>query len=1135
MLPPPHQVKSLCVRLAALIVVVLSLTVAAGAQSRNGFQAPQERKVKDDKPLASKAAHGEVPFRKVNAKLEVSHAKVKRLPQLNKQTEKGKSDKLLHVGVVRSLKTPLDPRTDSDVHVIHTGVVRIAGVVSSGALAVRVQFRDMSLPAGARVFVYSMSNPDEYYGPFEGHGVSQDGTFWTPPVSGEGIVIEYFVPAETEPAYVPFKVSEVAHIYRPAAIAGACNPDVTPEWANVAKSVAMLQFVTGSVVAVCTGTLLNDSNPSLEHYVLTANHCISTQSEAQSAFAYWNYNTGETPPSGTASIAFDLVVTGSPSDFTLLRRGAVLPGLFFSGWDASPLAVGMSVTGIHHPSGSYKRIAFGGTNADCALLPCTDFAGVTWSQGTTESGSSGSGLWIGTPDNAKLVGTLTGGQASCDNLSATDYYGRFSVTYPAISSFLQGTNCVTSINPTNQNFAEAGGNGVITVTAPAGCNWTAVPVEGFVSITGNANGSGNGSINFAVAANNGRQRSASIVVGGQVFKIFQTGGGPCAATPIGFGQTIGGNLTTSDCPLGDGTYFDVYSFNATAGQRISVSMTSSEFDAYLFLNKPDGTNLYQDDDGGGGSNARIPAGTSYVTLPVTGTYMIWANALSPQDTTGAYSVTLTEQAKQTLTILSNGTSSPVNVTVSPVDVNGATNGTTPFTRTYYQTAQAVLSVPAGVGGMIFKEWQKDGVVVTTNTVVSVPIDADHTMTAVYRPPRHSVITIESVNSGGGVTVYPSHLDINGLREGTTPFTRTYEERTGSNYVNFEATYLAPNGNVFEKWQKDGVDVWPAAVASITVDGTPHTLKAFYVVPPTATLTVNSSNPNSGVNITVSPTDRGGLSNGTTSFTRTYIQNTYVNLSAPQTVNGNAFDRWLVNGSSWSSNRSTQVTVNGNVTATAVYIPPPARTLTVQSQHPGTGVNITVTPNDRSGLGNGTTPFSRTYDQFTNVTVTAPAVVGQNSFYEWRLGTSQRWSTSPSASISMDFNGTLTAIYLPGPPAVLTETGTNNVAAVSSATFLRGPFQIFDPHNFSVDGHTRIVLLTTDLELERQQNPDPVVIRVQANGINLPVESAGPISGGVTNGSYIIVKLPAGLPKGNLSLTVTLRGLTSAPTTLPIGP
>ena len=47
-----------------------------------------------------------------------------------------------------------------------------------------------------------------------------------------------------------------------------------------------------------------------------------------------------------------------------------------------------------------------------------------------------------------------------------------------------------------------------------------------------------------------------------------------------------------------------------------------------------------------------------------------------------------------------------------------------------------------------------------------------------------------------------------------------------------------------------------------------------------TLTVASSNPNSGVAITVSPNDRNGQGNGSTQFTRSYTSNTVVSLTAP---------------------------------------------------------------------------------------------------------------------------------------------------------------------------------------------------------------------------------------------------------------
>jgi Tol biopolymer transport system component len=125
---------------------------------------------------------------------------------------------------------------------------------------------------------------------------------------------------------------------------------------------------------------------------------------------------------------------------------------------------------------------------------------------------------------------------------------------------------------------------------------------------------------------------------------------------------------------------------------------------------------------------------------------------------------------------------------------------------------------------------------------------------------------------------------------------------------------------------------------------------------------------------------------------------------------------------------------------------------------------------------------------------------------------------------------------PAPPVIYAEEGTTNAAALSAITYLRSPFKILDPFNFSIDGHTRITLLTSNLGVISPQAPAASTLSVQANGINLPVETVGPITGvNGLSGSYIIVKLPDGLPSGNLSLTVTLRGQTSEPRILQIAP
>ncbi len=116
-------------------------------------------------------------------------------------------------------------------------------------------------------------------------------------------------------------------------------------------------------------------------------------------------------------------------------------------------------------------------------------------------------------------------------------------------------------------------------------------------------------------------------------------GDPCTMrVPIALGQTINGTLAAGDCALDDGTFIDFYSFNGTAGQPVSVSLTSSAFDTYLFLLDPDGNILEENDDSGNGTSSRIPINSGVIILPATGQYIIGANSFDVS--TGAYSLTL---------------------------------------------------------------------------------------------------------------------------------------------------------------------------------------------------------------------------------------------------------------------------------------------------------------------------------------------------------------------------------------------------------------------------------------------------------------------------------------------------------------
>ena len=88
------------------------------------------------------------------------------------------------------------------------------------------------------------------------------------------------------------------------------------------------------------------------------------------------------------------------------------------------------------------------------------------------------------------------------------------------------------------------------------------------------------------------------------------------------GPEIKGSLSQGDGILPvDNSFYDIYSFEGRAGQRITIEMSSQDIDPYLILLNSDGSELAQDDDGGGEKNAKI-----VVTLPEDGTYTFLANS-----------------------------------------------------------------------------------------------------------------------------------------------------------------------------------------------------------------------------------------------------------------------------------------------------------------------------------------------------------------------------------------------------------------------------------------------------------------------------------------------------------------------------
>ncbi|HEX9162133.1 MAG TPA: PPC domain-containing protein [Thermoanaerobaculia bacterium] len=116
----------------------------------------------------------------------------------------------------------------------------------------------------------------------------------------------------------------------------------------------------------------------------------------------------------------------------------------------------------------------------------------------------------------------------------------------------------------------------------------------------------------------------------------------CPAQAVPLPATMHGVLTASSCLDNIGLREDVYTFSATAGQLLTVEMSSSAFDVFLYMTGATGTILsYRFSDG-------VSTERLVLIAPSTGTYKVEAEALWPppssEPNTGPYAVTISAGA-----------------------------------------------------------------------------------------------------------------------------------------------------------------------------------------------------------------------------------------------------------------------------------------------------------------------------------------------------------------------------------------------------------------------------------------------------------------------------------------------------------
>ncbi len=350
-------------------------------------------------------------------------------------------------------------------------------IKSEGALAISLYFNKFYLPEGVRMFLYDENN-QQVKGAFTFMNNDVSRLFATEMIYGDAVTVELDVPEYNNDS-ISINISELGYGYRdipqyfygkgfggsdPCEVNVNCSPE-GDNWQNEKRGVVRIKVKVGKSEYWCTGSLVNNVRNDETPYLLTADHCAfqnshyaSTDDISQWVF-YFNYESPACENPLTEPQLFSLtgatkVASGGHrgndgSDFFLLVLKQPVPSSyhpFFNGWTLTNSPGSSGVT-IHHPEGDIKKIS------TYTVVPVTSSWNsnglpshwkVFWSQtfnnwGVTEGGSSGSPLF---DSDGRIIGTLTGGQATCNTQTLPDYYGKFSYHWQS-----NGTEDTTQLKP----------------------------------------------------------------------------------------------------------------------------------------------------------------------------------------------------------------------------------------------------------------------------------------------------------------------------------------------------------------------------------------------------------------------------------------------------------------------------------------------------------------------------------------------------------------------------------------------------------------------------------------------------------------------------------------------------------------
>ncbi|MBP7848659.1 MAG: PKD domain-containing protein [Lentimicrobiaceae bacterium] len=328
------------------------------------------------------------------------------------------------------------------------------------AAAVGLYFKDLLIPGSDSLLIYTSAQaaPTWVFTAREARG----GPAVMPLQRGNTLILKYVRNAQTR--IQPLIITEALALADKDVLSGimgsggvestvACKVNVNclPEglaWQDEKKAVVRILLKKAGLLKLISGVLINNTRLDATPYILTSDYSVTgvTASDLLQTVFYFDY---ELPACDTTGLPAALkTLTGATevasggiscnlgSDFFLMRLNQYIPAAYqpyFMGWDRNPAPADSGVS-IHFTGSLVKQIAMFDS-----LLEHGHFGGgivnthwkLRWKptdNGFSTLGPGGEGAPL-MNKQGRLVGTYTGGQASCSNPLGESFFGKFSVSW----------------------------------------------------------------------------------------------------------------------------------------------------------------------------------------------------------------------------------------------------------------------------------------------------------------------------------------------------------------------------------------------------------------------------------------------------------------------------------------------------------------------------------------------------------------------------------------------------------------------------------------------------------------------------------------------------------------------------------